>query len=429
MADRLLPVRPNLAQLKRQAKDLLRDIRAGVPAAIADLAKHHPRKVLPESARLADAQLVLARLYNVPSWPRLVLACDLVHAIWEDDVETVRTLVRKHPQIIHENALVRESNWGKPMSYAANLGRDEIIQMLHEMGATDHPFALGRAALQSKVETAKLLHKLAGSPLPLHDSLCGPAYTLSSSGTQVLLELGAQVDEKNGGSVVPVVLGTDSRKPDEKHKILELYVKHGLKLPHTPTMALHRGRIDLLEDHLRRDPRVLHRRFTFDEIYPPEVGCRGEERATFGSPLHGTTLLHMCVDYDEFEIAEWLIQKGADVNAKATLDARGFGGHTPLFATVVSQPNFWMNFQDRPQVAPFAELLLSRGADPNARASLRKKLNSGYGEDREDEYFDVTPIGWGRRFTEKSVRGMKFPAKLFVNEAAIRLIREKGGRE
>ena len=30
-------------------------------------------------------------------------------------------------------------------------------------------------------------------------------------------------------------------------------------------------------------------------------------------------------------------------NAKAAVDADGFGGHTALFATVVSQPNFWMN--------------------------------------------------------------------------------------
>lgn len=51
----------------------------------------------------------------------------------------------------------------------------------------------------------------------------------------------------------------------------------------------------------------------------------------------------MCCDYDEFEIAKWLIAKGADVNAQAAVDADGFGGHTPLFSTVVSQPNFWIN--------------------------------------------------------------------------------------
>lgn len=427
MTDRRLPVRPDLTQLKHQAKDLLRAIRAGEPEALADLEKHHPKKIDPANAKLADAQLVLARTYDAPNWPRLVIACNLTDAIWEDDIETVQELVSKNPHLIHEDARVTKSNWGKPMSYAANLGRDSIIMLLHEMGAKDHLFALDRAALQGRVGTAKLLHKLAGSPKPPDDSLGGSAYTLSSSGTEFLLELGVPVTNKDGISGVPVVLGSDSRKPAEKHKILELYVKHGLELPDTPTMALHRGRIELLEKHLARDPHMLDRNFTFDEIYPPELGCLGEEHATFGTLLSGTTLLHMCVDYDEMEIAEWLLAKGADVNARASIDAEGFGGHTPLFSTVVSQPNFWMNFQGQPQIAPFTELLLTHGADPNARASLRKKLNSGYGEDRMDEYKNVTPIGWGRQFEKKVIRGKGFSAKLFVSLPAIELIRAAGG--
>ena len=111
-------------------------------------------------------------------------------------------------------------------------------------------------------------------------------------------------------------------------------------------MALHRGRIDLLEEHLRRDPGLLHRTFTHEEIYPPELGCHDEILATHGTPLAGTTLLHMCVDYDEIEIARWLLERGMDVNARAAVDSDGFGGHTALFATVVSQPNFWMNHNE-----------------------------------------------------------------------------------
>jgi hypothetical protein len=38
-------------------------------------------------AKLADAQFALARSYGVASWPRLVLACRTVDAIWLDDVE------------------------------------------------------------------------------------------------------------------------------------------------------------------------------------------------------------------------------------------------------------------------------------------------------------------------------------------------------
>jgi hypothetical protein len=420
MPVRHLPVRPDLEQLKHQAKDLLRAMRRGDPSAISDLAQYHPKKIDPASAKLADAQLVLARSYESPSWPRLVIACKLIDAIWRDDLDAVTALVSKHPNLLHEQATVRHSNWGPPLSYAANIGRDRIITMLHERGATDLESAIDRATLQSQIGTARKLHAMLGAPRPPAGALDGPAYTLSVSGTAFTLEIGAQVRDANGKRLAPVevVLEADSRNPSAKHQILEMYVEHGLEPPDTPTMALHRGRIDLLEEHLRRDPGLLRRTFTHEEIYPPELGCHDEVLATHGTPLGGATLLHMCVDYDELEIARWLLDRGMDVDVRASVDADGFGGHTALFATVVSQPNFWMNHQGRPQVAPFTELLLDRGADPNARASLRKQLHPGYGEEGMHEYRDVTPLSWGERFHRK----------VFVSEIAMQLIAARGGR-
>ena len=458
LPNRRLPVRPNLDQLKHQAKDLLGDIRRGDPAAIEEFNAFHPRPILIEAGgrvtareesrgwidadetpavpveraevlgrvTLSDVQLALARSYEASSWPRLVQCCKLIDAIWSDDVETVRDLVVKHPNLLQENAGIRNSNWGPPMSYAANLGRDEIIKMLYQLGARDLEHAIDRATLQSKIGTARMLHKWLGSPRPLEGALGGPAYTLSVSGTALMLEFGAQVFDENSKRLAPVdvVLETDSRNPSAKHKILEMYVQHGLELPDTPTMALHRGRIDLLEEHLRRDPQLLQRTFSHEEIYPPELGCHDEVLATQGTPLAGTTLLHMCVDYDEMEIARWLLERGMDVNAKAAVDKDGFGGHTALFGTVMSQPNFWMNHQQKPpQVAPFTQLLLDHGSDPNARASLRKKLHPGYSPrfdvDTLHEYRDVTPLSWGKRFH----------AKVFVSAPAMRMIEERGGRE
>jgi ankyrin repeat protein len=128
----------------------------------------------------------------------------------------------------------------------------------------------------------------------------------------------------------------------------------------------------------------------------------------------------MCCDYDELEIARWLIGKGADVNARAAIDGDGFGGHTPLFSTVVAQPNFWMNYgKGGPKVAPFTELLLAHGANPNVRASLRKQMHPGYGPDVMHEFRDVTPLSWGRRFHRQ----------IFVSEPAMKLIEEAGGVE
>ena len=424
MSERSLPVRPDLDQLKHQAKDLLHAIRAGDPDALADWKQHHPQPEPTDEPKLADAQLVLARTYGASSWPRLVQSCQLIDAIWRDDVDAVRDLVLRNPQLIHENARIRGKNWGPPMSYAANLGRDDIIRMLRGLGAKDLEHAIGRATLQGKIATARMLHEMLGRPKPPPDCLGGPAYTLSLSGTALMFELGATVFDDAGKVIAPVdvVLESDSRKPEAKHQILEMYVQHGLVLPDTPPMAIHRGRLDLLEEHLRRDPKMLSRRFRHEEIYPPEWGCHDETMATQGTPLAGTTLLHMSIDYDELEIARWLIERGIDVNARADIDADGFGGHTALFATVVSQPNFWMNRHPQSPAAPFAELLLAHGANPNVRASLRKQLHPGYGPEMDVtkvyEYRNVTPLEWGEQFH----------AKEFVSEPALDLIRARMGK-
>ena len=419
MPERDLPVRPDLEQLRHQAKDLLRGAHARDATAIADFTQFHPELADPTTAQLADAQLVLARLYGASSWPRLVTACRLIDAIWDDDVATVRALALANTQLLDESALLRSRNWGRPMSYAANLGRDEIIRALHDLGATDHVYAMGRAMLQSQIGTARLLHALAGKPRLPNDALGGPAYTLSASGTALAFELGARVVDESGRTIAPIdtVLETDSRKPAEKHAILEMYARYGAALPDTPPMAVHRGRIDLLEEHLRRDPSLLRRTFNHEEVFPPSLGCHNAVLATHGTPLDGATLLHMAVDYDEMEIARWLLDRGMDVDARAAVDREGFGGHTALFATVVSQPNFWMNRQHRPAVAPFTQLLLDHAADPNARASLRKQLHPGYGEETMHEFRDITPLGWGQQFHRK----------IFVSEPAMKLIAERGG--
>ena len=397
-----LPVRPSLQQLRHEAETL------------------HNEEQIP----LSDAQEKLARSYGAPNWPRLVQSCDLIDAIWLDDLETVRKLIDHNPNLVHENARIVKDNWGPPLTYAANLGRNEIIRLLYDLGARDLQSAMGRALLQSKIDTARMLYEMMGSPQLPDGVLGGAAYTLSATGTQLAVELGAKVIDENGKRLAPVdiVLETDSRKPEAKHRILELYVEHGLTLPDTPVMALHRGRIDLLEDHLRRDPELLRRTFTHEEIYPPEFGCHDEVLATQGTPLKGTTLLHLCADYDELEIAHWLLDKGMDPNVRAAVDAEGFGGHTALFGTVISQPNFWMNYNDRgPYEAPFTQLLLDRGADPNIKASLRKKLHEGYAPkcDVENtyEYRNVTALEWGRQFH----------AKVFVSEPAMKLIEAAAG--
>lgn len=417
--DRHFPVRPNLDQLKHQAKDLLRAMRQGDPAAIAELRKHHPRAVDPAAAKLADVQNALARSYGLASWPRLVTACRMTDAIWRGDLDTVRKMVLKDPRLLKESARgVADSNWGPPMSYAANVGQDGIIAMLRELGAEDLQHAFDRACLQGQIETARRLHAMGARVAP--GMVMGPCETLNAEGLAFLLELGAEFADEHGDRLAPIalLLETYCRGPKGKRGCLDLLAERGIDLPDTPPMAVHRGRIDLLEAHLRRDSHLLARTFSHEEIYPPELGCHADHSlALHGTPLAGATLLHMCVDFDEIEIARWLIEHGADVNAKAEIDADGFGGHTPLFGCVVSQAYLCRLQQD----AAFARLLLEHGADPNARASLRKQLR--FVEDESmHEYREVTPLSWGERFHGPGSHG-----HTWVSEPAMRLIAERGG--
>ena len=421
MPVRRLPVRPDLDQIHRQAKELLRAIHAGDANAIAELDEHHSESIDPSAAKLADAQFVLARTYGASSWTRLVHAVRLAEAIWRDDVERVRELITQNTALIHEHVLIRtDSNWGPPMTYAANLGRDRIIRLLHGHGARDLESAAGRAALQGKTDTVRLIYDLAGRPPLERLSLAGPAYTLSVEGTAVLLVLGARVVGPKGVdfNTMEHLLGTDSRNPPAKHRILEMYVEHGFEPPDTPIMALHRGRVDLLEAHLARDPDLLTRTFDIADIFPLAPACARDPYSAQGTPVHGTTLLHIAAYFDELQIGEWLLDRGMDPNARAAIDVDGFGGYTALFSTVVSQRNFWVNYgKGQPDEARFTRLLLDRGADTNLRASIRARLEEGHGGGPLREYRDLTAVGWGEQFH----------ARIFVSRESLRLIEARDG--
>lgn len=69
-----LPDRPNLEQLRNQAKDLHRSVRADRPDALAEVAERHPVGLGPDGSgvfSLSDARLVVARRYGFSSWTPL----------------------------------------------------------------------------------------------------------------------------------------------------------------------------------------------------------------------------------------------------------------------------------------------------------------------------------------------------------------------
>ncbi len=115
------------------------------------------------------------------------------------------------------------------------------------------------------------------------------------------------------------------------------------------------------------------------------------------------------MDFDEIEIARWFLERGGYVDAPAQVDADGFGGHTALFGCVVSQAYRI----GRDKEGAMTRLLLNAGANPSARASLRKRLRF-VDDETPHEYRDVSVLEWGEKFQDQA----------WVNAAAIRLIRE-----
>lgn len=412
-----LPERPHLDVPRREARELLDQWRDGQDDALERIRHRHPKyrdadrsTLTTAQLRLSDAQLVVAREYGFVSWSALkhrielnAEAGKLERAIRRDDRATVVRILREHPEML--DLPVWSGNWGPPMSHAANLGRLDIIKAIAQLGARDFQHAFDRALLQGQIETARWLHARGASLAP--GIIMGSCETLNAAGFDFLIDLGAPIVNAQGDRLAPLalVLETYGRNPSGKHAILDRFAQLQYALPDTPVMAMHRGDLARLARHLERDPGLLERRFTLRDIYPSECGCANESEARSGmhwTPIDGTTLLHLAIDFREDEIFHWLLERGADVDAAATRDADGFGGHTPLFNSVVNGPQ---------EDATVTRALLQRGATPTVRVDLRKFLDW-----REEPAWhvarDVTPEEWARGFPEQG----------WVNEPALRLL-------
>jgi hypothetical protein len=417
IVSRQLPSRPHLGVPKREARELLASWRGGELEAFERIRHRHPKFKETADAglsvaafKLSDAQRVVASEYGFASWAALKLrilgnttAGVLQEAIARDECDRVVEILRDNPAMLH--VPVWSGNWGPPMSHAANLGRLEIVQAVAELGARDFQHAFDRAVLQGQVSCARWLHAHGAKLVP--GIIMGCCETLNVDGFEFLIGLGAPLVDQHGNRLAPLALAleTYARHPAGKHRILALFAEQGFALPDTPVIAFHRGDLARLQAHLRADPRLLDRRFRLRDIYPADCGCSDEGRAGMHwTPLDGATLLHLAVDFREREIFDWLLEEGADVNARASVDAEGFGGHTALFNAVVGGPH---------QDALFATELVRRGAAKGTRASLRKFLDWRE-QPRWHEARDVTPTEWARTFPDQG----------WVNQAALEVLAE-----
>ena len=167
-----LPARPDLEQLRHQAKDLLRAAKAGDTDALERL------RAVSAQTTLASAQLALARGYGFASWPRLKTEVERREILDTGDADRLEALLAEDPTL----ATSSMERWcdhpqgASPLGYVAMLrydtsrsawrdvpGTGAIARLLIDAGASvdgdpdDRETPLITAASYGDAEVARVL--------------------------------------------------------------------------------------------------------------------------------------------------------------------------------------------------------------------------------------------------------------------------------
>ena len=373
-----LPANPSIEHLKKQAKRR---------------AKRDP------SIQLADAQHDIAKEYGCRSWSELT--------------EVVETLSRA----AGDRGKVACADYEPLPAVARKRDIDAVRRMLESGQYEPHDLdqALAHAAwyggdapavLAARKEIFDLLLDHGADPDAEYGGNYGPIVfgcgeCLSHDGLQWLLDAGADVTfppvQTKYGLQCPLsyVLGTYGRGSvnTNKHRMIDTLLSRGAFVPpevSPPILAIHRGDAGELAALIDGDPSLTLRTFR-DMPYGNML-------------LAGATLLHCAVEFGELPCVDFLIARGADVNAPTEV-IDGLGGQTPIYHAIASCAGG--NFHTLEHVVG----RYGRSIDPNVRATFRHS-------DGAVQQSPVTPL----EFAEQSMRD-ETPTWRRSNDREIALLR------
>jgi ankyrin repeat protein len=383
----------DLDQLKRQAKELLEKFRSGDVAAVAEVNARY-RGAAVATFALHDAQLVLARAYGFASWPKLrayvdgATASQLIEAVRAGDLDKVEAMLRVRPEpvnmgrggderrAIHYAVLYRSAAMTRllmrygadpragvyphreattALTLASERGDDEIVTIIRDeeqrrraSDDRDAHAAPDDLFLVANWESGRALDILKANPALVHST--GPnggtpfhaaACELHEEAIAWLLDHGADPNRRLGGKWTPIDLAAMRRRWDEPghsakfQRVAKLLLGRGAELGPFSAVAL--GAADWI--------RAQHAAGTLERPVEcdPVAGCTGP--------------LEIAVWHERPEILALLLDLGFDPNERMRAggeDELIYSAGGPLFCCVVKGHR------------QMAEMLLARGADPNA---------------------------------------------------------------
>ena len=389
---RPLPDRPNLRHLKDQAKDLLK---AGTAASVA------------------DAHFQTARLYGFASWPKLKAHVEsfeetgqLKQAIDTNDIERVKIMMTRNPAL-HSAPL----GYGEdgPLTWVAECRvpweppgpvRLAMAEWMITHGSDVHQGGDGplmRAALNDyRIPMMELLvahgadvNALWHGHFPIIFASCE---SMDPAALKWLLDHGANPNCRDHGyefgghpypgTALDYLVAGYGRSLERLSACIEVLLDAGgeTRFDTPAVMALLRGRLDNLAELIDAEPGLVNKRFS--ELDCGQTGGRN-------LLLQGGTLLHVAAEYGNVPAVALLLDRGAEVNGRATVDEAGVGGQTAIFHAVTQ-------FDD--DGFPVAQLLVERGAD----LAICVKLPGAY--ERPGEIVECTPLGYALLFGGESHR-------------------------
>ncbi len=175
-----LPARPDLDQLRHQAKDLLRAAQRGDSGAAARIGAVSDRLIL------SSAQLALAREYGFASWARLKLEVERRDVLNSRDLSRLTRLLAEHPELAT-----------RPMEHWADRQHGEPLGYITKMRFNHDRLGLPRDLTGTGAIARALID--AGAPVDGHPGdKETPLITAASYGdaevAKVLADAGADID-------------------------------------------------------------------------------------------------------------------------------------------------------------------------------------------------------------------------------------------